>query len=94
MAYYRGFLSFKYVYKASFTAQTFNSGIFATGSRVEFVSLLAAASAKWNGIKTVPGTAIDEILTFADIFPLLENTVTDFPSERLYFSASSPETST
>jgi|SRR3989339_935816 len=35
-------------------AQTLYSGIFATGSIAVLVSILAAASAKWNGIKIVP----------------------------------------
>jgi len=36
------------------TAQALNSGILALGSRAGFVSLFAGASAKWNGIKTIP----------------------------------------
>jgi hypothetical protein len=39
----------------STTAQTLYSGILATGSRAAFVKRFAVASAKWKGMKTVPG---------------------------------------
>ena len=37
------------------TAQNLNSGILPNGSRASLVRTLAAASLKWNGIKTLPG---------------------------------------
>ena len=75
----------------SLTAQTLYSGIFDTGSSAALVSLFAADFAKWNGIKTVPLTAVIETFTFAVISPLLEATFAIDPSSRPNFSASEGE---
>ncbi len=48
------------------TAHTLNSGIPEIGSKAALVSSLAAASAKWNGMKIVPDTAFEEIFILMD----------------------------
>src|SRR5919108_3859586 len=40
------------------TAQTLNSGMEDSGSSTLLVRALAAPSAKWNGMKTTPGTTV------------------------------------
>ena len=63
----------RYDYQAafsSFTAHTFNSGMPHTGSSAAWVSLFVAASAKWNGINTVPSTAFGDTAIISDYITL------------------------
>ncbi len=70
------------------TAQTLYSGILETGSRAALVSLLAEASAKWNGRKTVPGTALGEIWALTVMSPRRVRTRTWSPEAIPYLAAS------
>src|SRR5512135_2319768 len=76
------------------TAQTLYSGILETGSRAALVSLLAEASAKWNGIKMVPGAALWEMWALATISPRRVRTLTWSPEAMAYLAASSADNST
>ena len=73
------------------TAATLYSGILATGSRAGFVSTLAAASAKWKGINTMPGGTRRVIQARVSISPrrLTTRTRSDLPrpSRSAFFQA-------
>ena len=49
--------------RVTFTAQNLNSGILPNGSSCSVVRLLAAASRKWNGTKTQPGSSESSLRT-------------------------------
>src|SRR6185312_2158229 len=70
------------------TAQNLNSGIFPNGSISSMVSRFAAASRKWNAMKTLPRASLCDTLTASSIDPRRELTRAIAPSVRPHSAAS------